>query len=102
MCRTVCGLLFLSGLALLAKQPVAETETKESLLLKAKKVLAQVEGKITVPGLTAPVEVLRDTWGIPHIYAQNAHDLFFAQGFVAAQDRLFQIDWWRRVAMGET
>ena len=37
-----------------------------------------------------------------HIYAKNADDLFFAQGFVAAQDRLFQIDLWRRIAVGET
>jgi len=46
--------------------------------------------------------VLRDSWGIPHIYAKNQQDLFFAQGFVAAQDRLFQLDWWRRVGQGET
>jgi penicillin amidase len=55
-----------------------------------------------VPGLQEPVEVLRDCWGIPHIYAHNADDLFFAQGFVAAQDRLFQIDLWRRLGVGET
>ena len=45
--------------------------------------------------------MLRDRWGIAHIYAKNTHDLFFAQGFVAAQDRLFQIDIWRRQATGE-
>ena len=55
-----------------------------------------------MPGLKAPVEVLRDRWGVAHIYAKNTDDLFFAQGFVAAQDRLFQIDLWRRVALGET
>jgi penicillin amidase len=55
-----------------------------------------------VAGLKAPVEVLRDRWGIPHIYAASADDLFFAQGFVAAQDRLFQIDLWRRQGIGET
>jgi penicillin amidase len=57
---------------------------------------------MTVPGLEQPVEVLRDRWGIAHIYAKNQDDLFFAQGFVAAQDRLFQIDMWRRIAVGET
>ncbi len=72
------------------------------LLKQAGAVLAQLEGHIALPGLKEPVEVLRDGWGIPHIYARNAHDLFFAQGFVAAQDRLFQLDWWRRVALGET
>lgn len=77
-------------------------ETVESLQTKAKAALAKVEGEMVVPGLQAPVEVLRDTWGVPHIYAGNQHDLFFAQGFVAAQDRLFQIDLWRRTALGQT
>jgi penicillin G amidase len=48
----------------------------------------------------APVRIVRDTWGVPHIYAQNEADLFFAQGFVQAQDRLFQMDLWRRSAQG--
>jgi penicillin amidase len=90
--------LYFPGTALLA--PGAETP--ESLQKKASAVLAQLEGEIKVPGLKAPVEVLRDRWGIAHIYAENADDLFFAQGFVAAQDRLFQIDLWRRVGVGET
>jgi penicillin amidase len=77
-------------------------ETADELRARAGAVLAQLEGKIAVPGLTASVEVLRDRWGVPHIYAKNQDDLFFAQGFVAAQDRLFQIDLWRRVAVGET
>jgi len=72
------------------------------LIKKARAVLAQLEGEIGVAGLSEPVEVLRDRWGVPHIYAKNEHDLFFAQGFVAAQDRLYQIDMWRRVAVGET
>src|SRR5215471_7176616 len=82
--------------------PAPAAETPESLLSKASAVLAQLEGEIKVAGLKEPVEVLRDRWGVPHIYAQNAEDLFFAQGFVAAQDRLFQIDLWRRVGVGET
>ena len=44
--------------------------------------------------------VVRDRWGIPHITAQNEHDLFFAQGFIQAQDRLFQMDLWRRSVQG--
>jgi penicillin amidase len=60
----------------------------------------QVSGTLAVPGLTAPVRIVRDTWGVPHIYAQNDADLFFAQGFVQAQDRLFQMDLWRRSAQG--
>ena len=51
-------------------------------------------------GLTQPVEILRDHWGINHIYAQNEADLFFAQGYAAAKDRLFQFEVWRRQATG--
>jgi penicillin amidase len=77
-------------------------ETAESLLAQSRAVLAQVSGEIALPGLREPVEVSRDRWGVPHIYAQNQDDLFFAQGVVAAQDRLFQMDMWRRVGIGET
>src|SRR2546423_3966801 len=77
-------------------------ESPPSLLARAKTVLAQLEGDIKLAGLKEPVEVLRDRWGIAHIYAKNADDLFFAQGFVAAQDRLFQLDVWRRMGLGET
>ena len=58
-------------------------------------------GTLSVPGLSAPVEVVRDRFGIPHITARNDHDLYFAQGFVHAQDRLFQMDMERRLARGE-
>ena len=51
-------------------------------------------------GLQKPVEVIRDRWGVNHIYAQNEHDLFYAQGYSAAQDRLFQLEMWRRQATG--
>ena len=73
----------------------------QSLEERARAALAQTEGRVQVPGLQKPVEVLRDTWGVPHIYAQTVDDLFFAQGFVAAQDRLFQIEIWRRTGAGE-
>src|SRR5690606_29436470 len=53
----------------------------QQLLQRAKQTLSQVEGTIRLPGLKEPVEILRDRWGIPHIYAKNQHDLFFAQGF---------------------
>ena len=62
--------------------------------------MPQVSGTLAVAGLTAPVRIVRDTWGVPHIYAQSQDDLFFAQGFVQAQDRLFQMDLWRRSAQG--
>jgi len=59
-----------------------------------------IQGKLKVPGLQHSVNVLRDRWGVAHIYAQNQHDLFFAQGFVAAQDRLFQMELWKRSGQG--
>ena len=55
---------------------------------------------VQMSGLTQPVEILRDRWGINHIYAQNEPDLFFAQGYAAARDRLFQFEMWRRQATG--
>lgn len=56
---------------------------------------------IDMPGLTQPVEILRDKYGVSHIYAQNQHDLFFAQGFSAARDRMWQLDLWRRQGEGK-
>jgi penicillin amidase len=70
------------------------------LLDSARTRLATIEGEIRAPGLDSAVEVRRDRWGVPHIYAKTVHDLFFAQGFVAAQDRLWQIDMWRRIGEG--
>ncbi len=55
---------------------------------------------IDVVGLRQPAEILVDRWGVPHIYAANHDDAFFAQGFNAARDRLFQIDLWRRRGLG--
>ncbi|MBL8139066.1 MAG: penicillin acylase family protein, partial [Acidobacteria bacterium] len=55
---------------------------------------------LAVPGLRQTVEVIRDRWGLNHIYAQNEDDLFMAQGYLAAKDRLFQFEIWRRRATG--
>ncbi len=55
---------------------------------------------LRVSGLERPVEILRDPWGINHIYAETERDLFFAQGYAAARDRLFQFEIWRRQATG--
>ncbi|KAG0754536.1 hypothetical protein G6F22_020948 [Rhizopus arrhizus] len=51
---------------------------------------------IDMAGLSQPVDIVRDKHGVSHIYAQNQNDLFFAQGFTAARDRLWQLDLWRR------
>ena len=63
-------------------------------------VFAQQGGPIVIEGLDQPVEILKDHWGISHIYAQTEHDLFFAQGYSAARDRLFQFEIWRAQATG--
>ncbi len=60
----------------------------------------QVSGTLRLAGLRGDVRVDRDRWGIPHITAATTDDLFFAQGFVQAQDRLFQMDLWKRAAQG--
>ncbi|MEU6128946.1 penicillin acylase family protein [Saccharopolyspora sp. NPDC047091] len=54
----------------------------------------------SIPGLTGPVEIVIDRWGVPHIYADDTYDAFRAQGFNAARDRLWQIDFWRRRGLG--
>jgi len=62
--------------------------------------LAQTTSRISLEGLEQSVEILKDRWGISHIYAQTEHDLFFAQGYSAARDRLFQFEIWRAQATG--
>lgn len=61
---------------------------------------APLADTLRLAGLQQPVEILRDRWGISHIYARNEHDLFFAQGYAAARDRTFQLELWRRQATG--
>ena len=61
---------------------------------------AQEKKSIVIKGLQTKVEILRDQWGVNHIYANNEHDLFFTQGYCAAKDRLFQFEVWRRQATG--
>ena len=60
----------------------------------------QTKGTIELKALNGPVNVYRDKMGIPHIYAGNLHDLFFAQGYVHAQDRFWQMDVWRHIGSG--
>ena len=56
--------------------------------------------QLNIPGLKGEVTVIRDEWGIPHIFAEYEEDLFFGQGYCHAQDRLFQMDMWRRQVRG--
>jgi penicillin G amidase len=60
----------------------------------------QVDGEIQLDGLEGRVDIYRDAMGIPNIYAASVHDLFFAQGYVHAQDRFWQMDAWRHIGSG--
>jgi penicillin amidase len=66
----------------------------------APKSFPQVDGEIQLAGLNGTVDIYRDRMGIPHIYATTSHDLFFAQGYVHAQDRFWQMDAWRHIGSG--
>lgn len=65
-----------------------------------RRFLPKTQGLVQVPGLRGPVEIIRDAWGVPHIYADHEEDLFFAQGYVHAQDRLWQMELQRRAGAG--
>src|SRR3990170_2361548 len=69
-------------------------------VLRSPLSVLRAQDRIQLPGLERPVEILKDRWGISHIYAESEHDLFFAQGYNAARDRLFQLELWRRQATG--
>ena len=58
------------------------------------------DGEVHPNGVSAPVDIYRDDFGIPHIYASNTYDLFYAQGYVHAQDRFWQMDFWRHQGSG--
>jgi penicillin G amidase len=66
----------------------------------APKSFPQIDGEIQLDGLKGAVDIYRDPMGIPHIYASSQHDLFFAQGYVHAQDRFWQMDAWRHIGSG--
>src|ERR1044071_8810499 len=66
----------------------------------APKSFPKIDGEIQLAGLDAPVDIYRDQLGIPHIYATTQHDLFFAEGYVHAQDRFWQMDFYRHVGEG--
>ncbi len=70
------------------------------IFFSANNLIGQTKIQLTLPGLKDKVEVLRDQWGVNHIYAKNENDLFFTQGYCAAKDRLFQFEVWRRQATG--
>lgn len=86
--RVFSALLLVSALALLA----GYTWLRQSL--------PQLDGTLTLSGLKAPVDIVRDRYGVPHIYAGSVADAYFALGFVHAQDRLWQMEMNRRIGSG--
>lgn len=72
-----------------------------AILLLLLVAIAACAENVRLAGLKQPVEILRDHWGVPHIYAKNTSDLFFANGYINARDRLFQLDTWRRIGTGK-
>jgi penicillin amidase len=76
------------------------SELTELMRERARAALPPTEGRFKVGGLIEPVEVLWDRWGVPHIYARNTHDLYFAQGYVQASERLAQIELTMRFGSG--
>lgn len=94
--HSIAVLVVIPLLAIGCGEEVDIVDSDEQLLSLARESLSQIEGELILEGLQEPVEVIRDRHGIPHIYAQNTDDLFFAQGYVMAQDRLWQMELWRR------
>ena len=95
--RRIAGFVFflliaIAGAALFVWQRRVRTEMRENL--------PQLDGSITAFGLSAPVTVERDAHGVPHLHASSMNDLIFAQGYVTAQDRLWQMELLRRHAAG--
>ena len=70
------------------------------LIFNTRRMLPQQDGLVYLPDLGASVEIVRDEYGVPHIYADNVHDLFYAQGYVTAQDRWWQMEFERHVGEG--
>ncbi len=91
--RLAAGLLLLGLLAAAVAALWAYSAARASL--------PQLDGAITLAGISAPITVARDAHGVPHINAANLPDLFFAQGYVTAQDRLWQMDMTRRFTAGQ-
>ena len=85
--RRSLGLAFiLGGAALAARVTSVGAQRPPDLKGLARQSLSKLDGDVSVPGVREPAEIIRDTWGVTHIYAKNQDDLFFTQGFVQAQE----------------
>jgi penicillin G amidase len=87
-------------IASVAGTGIAAAATAAAWHWLARRPLPREEGRIALDGLEGPVSVRRDRWGVPHIEAQHAEDIWFAEGFCHGQDRLWQMDFYRRVVSG--
>ncbi len=87
--RAATGVALLAGAAALAAAYMV------------RRPVPRQRGRATLRGLRDTVEIIRDRWGVPHIYAGNTHDAMFATGYAQAQDRLWQMDFNRRLASGQ-
>src|SRR5436190_15065591 len=88
------------GLAGAAFAALAGTTAAGLWLQLFRRPLPRTRGRLRLNGLEDSVEIRRDRWGVPHIHAQTRHDLWFAEGFCHGQDRLWQLDLYRRIGSG--
>jgi len=72
-----------------------------ALVWMIRRPFPDVRGTVRVPGLSADVEIFRDEDGVPHIYAGSVEDAFFGEGYAHAQDRFWQMEFWRRIGAGQ-
>ncbi|HET9391351.1 MAG TPA: penicillin acylase family protein [Steroidobacteraceae bacterium] len=94
--RALASITLVAICSLASVSRSAETQWRQLAVANA----AIIRGERQLAPLHHPVRVQRDRWGVAHIYAEDQHDLFFAQGYVAAQDRLFQMELWKRSGQG--
>ena len=99
--RTAAGVVFRTLIALLLLAFLVAAGVGVWFYRATHSALAQLDGTIAVSGLKTPVSVIRDAHGVPHLTAASLEDLFLAQGYITAQDRLWQMDMTRRAAAGE-
>jgi len=88
------------GLILVAFLALLLIAAAVAILALVRSPFPDTDGNVTLDGLQAEVQIYRDEYGIPHIYAESEHDLFFAQGYVHAQDRFWQMEWSRHTGQG--
>ncbi|HRN68911.1 MAG TPA: penicillin acylase family protein, partial [Promineifilum sp.] len=103
----LAGLALVMGIALasITRSPFPDIDGEKKMALQeACRNAAGEQNAICTAlvghGLKSPVHIFRDANGIPNIYAENTEDLYFAQGYVHAQDRMWQMEFWRHIAQG--